>query len=138
MPLTLPKPRSLLSMLSPLKLSEMESQNTFTSLLFTLWLTVETGPTTEPVKFGITAHQANATFQSLWPKSGDMVAGATSQLWDEVPDQFWTNSIMLATFCPGVTGAPLWMVSMLTQATFAMPLLKTSTSTSDGIWPLWA
>merc|ERR1739848_876011 len=91
--------------------------NTFTNPLFTLWPTVETGLTIDLEKFGITAHQANVTFQSLWLKSGDMVAGATSQLWDEVPDQSWTNSIMPVTSCLGATGVLLWMANKPTQAT---------------------
>merc|ERR1711972_301830 len=112
--------------------------NTSTNQLSTLWPTVVSEPTTIPDKFGIIAHQANAMSQSLWPKSGDMVAGATSQLLDEVPDQFLMNLITPVTICPGATGAPLWMVNKLTQVMFATPPPKTSTSTSDGIWPLWA
>merc|ERR1712151_1100814 len=101
------KLKSLSLMLSPPKPKPMVSQNTSTNPLSTLWPTVVSEPTTTEVKFGITAHQANVTFQSLWPKSGDMVAGAISQLLDEVPAQFWTNSIMPVTFCLDVTGAPL-------------------------------
>merc|ERR1711865_610603 len=97
----------------------------------------ESGPTTTTERFGTTAHQVNVTFQSLWLKSGDTVAGATFQLWAEDPDQFWTNLTTLATFCLDVTGAPLWMVNKPSQATFATPLPKLSTSTSDGIWLTW-
>merc|ERR1712203_580646 len=88
-------------------------------------------------KFGITAHQASVTSQSLSLKSGATVAGATSQLWAEDPDQFWMSSTTLATFYPGITDAPLWTVNKLSQATFATPLLKTSTLMSDGIWLTW-
>merc|ERR1712117_133204 len=132
------KLKSVSLMLSPPEPNKTVFQNTSTNPLSTLWPTVVSELTMIPEKFGITAHQANATFQSLWPKSGATVAGATSQLLDEVLDQFWTNSIMLATFCPDVTGAPLWMVNKPTQVMFAMPPPKISTSTSDGIWPLWA
>merc|ERR1711881_302981 len=118
--------------------NETVFQNISTNPSSTTWPTVASGPMTTLVKCGTTAHQANVTSRSLWLKSGDTVAGATSQLWDEVPDQSWTNSIMPVTSCPGVTGALLWMVNKPTQPTSAMLPPKTSTSTSDGIWPLWA
>merc|ERR1712127_1179205 len=137
-PPTLLKLRSVSSMRSPPRPNETVSQSTSTSLLSTNSPTVESGPTTTEEKCGTTAHQANVTFQSLWLKSGDTVAGATSQPWAEDPDQFWTNLTTLATFCLDVTGAPLWMVNKPSQATSATPRTKPSTSTSDGIWLTWA
>merc|ERR1712127_1004364 len=136
-PPTLLKLRSVSSMRSPPRPNETVSQSTSTSLLSTNSPTVEFELMTIPVKCGTTAHQVNVTSQSLWLKSGDTVSGATSQLWAEDPDQFWTNLTTLATFCLDATGAPLWMVNKPSQATFATPPPKLLTSTSDGIWLTW-